>query len=340
MQAMRAKEMQNTKYFKIEYKKHLYKTRFPLILYGLIFVGILFLLLCGLRTYILPIQSNVNAYAIEGYEYVVESSAKYEYFTRMYKLDNLVSIYSSNGKHCNVNYYMQDSITRLDGLENIQIGAGEIVVSEKLAERLCVDINDVVEADLPISDSKVPLTIVAILPYINDYYEALENVDFSVAIIGYDEVFESSTSGKYIYFLSAQEKSEFDDAEMGYRKVADIITETKSMEEKVQIAKIISYLIIVVVVTGYLLLIKSQIWLECKKYYYDVVGVHTVKKFYWYDNILYYGIPMVVFYMLLWCVDGMMLLSHGFYWMLLVMNIIHFVMIMIGGNRFGKTHRV
>ena len=331
---------QTDRYFYTEYKKHFLKNFSPLFWYAVVFIAIATLILVGLKQYATPNLSNLKALNEGRYEYVVESSEKYEQFAGMYKLDNLVSVYNEAGKHYNVNYYMKNESATLDTFQETQIASGELVLSKKVANRIGVQTGDSVSVDLPISDEKSSFKIVEIMPFLNDFYNITENVDFSVAIIGYDKTFEEATTGKYVYFLSTDEMNQFLSDELSYKEIYEVSQERSQLEKKVKMAQWSACIIFLLISSAYLILINREIISESKKYYYDLAGVKFVKKIYWLDHIMFYAFPMMAFYALLGCLGRYNIFDNKCYLMIAIVNVFHFIVIQIGGSKFGKANRI
>lgn len=337
---MSIKKNQTARYFCTEYKKHFFKNIIPLMCYAILFIVVNVLVLMGLKQYSIPNISNLKALHDGKYEYVVESSEKYEQFVGMYKLDNLVSVYNKDDKHYNVNYYMKNEYATIDNLQEIGVDLGELVLSKKVADKIGVRVGDFVDVDLPISDEKSSFKVIEIIPYLNDYYNVVENTDFSVAIIGYDEKFEKATSGKYVYLLSTDEMNQFIADELSYKEIYEISQECNKLEVKTKMAQWITYLVFVIISFFYVILINREIISESKKYYYDVVGVGAVKKIYWLDHIIFYVLPMMIFYALLGHFSKYKLFDEKFCLAIVVVSVGHFLIIQMGGNKFGKANRI
>ena len=337
---MSIKKNQTTRYFCTEYKKHFFKNIFPLMWYELLFIVMNVLILMGLKQYSTPNILNLKALCEGKYEYVVESSEKYEQFAGIYKLDNLVSIYNEDGKHYNVNYYMKNEYATFDNLQEAGGDSRELVLSKKAADKIGDQTEDFVDVDLPILDEKSSFKIVEIIPYLNDYYNVTENTDFSVAIIGYDETFEKATSGKYVYFLSTDEMNQFLADELSYKEIYEISQERTKLEMKTKMAQWVMCIVFIIISFSYLMLIKREIISESKKYYYDVVGVGAVKKIYWLDHVIFYVFPMLISYALLGCFSRYKIFDDKFCLAIAIVSVFYFLIIQMGGNKFGKANRI
>ena len=285
---------------------------------------------------IYPLQKELDYIKESGYSYVVESSNDYEGYSRLKKLDNIITFTNKQGKRSNVNIYIpvgQSSWDELDLQEN------EIAISKKLADKLNLSIKSIVSADYPIYDQPMEYEVKVILPYASDLYNILENQDFSYAVVGDNGVLLNHSKGIWTYFLNPQEYEEYYKRDNSYINRFDLSEEKDDLFAQVTVRYVVMLILMIILVITVAVLMHKEINREVLKYYYDGYEISHVKQIDRRDHFLFYGIPCVFQIILM----GVLIRRAEyplalFICVFVILLIILFITIFVGGRKYGKAN--
>lgn len=275
-----------------EYKKHLRNNINPL---ALLFGGYLLaslLLLAGVMRILEPLHKAAGA--VSGYHYsmAVESSEKNAPGYGYYKLENLVTL-KSNGKIMHVNAYVAEvSENQQDLLDIGDIGADEIVVSQRVAEKLQVSPGDILYADVSVFEKAVSYKIVKIIPYIMDLYDIKRNTDFSLAVLG-DKKLASISSGIHVHFMEADGIENFK-TENSYKHIYDVSQEVNEIQKELNLKKGLLMTLWIIMSLLYFCFAHQRIFAETVKYYHRGYPVDKVVLIHALDHAIVLGIPLAI----------------------------------------------
>ena len=274
------------KYQKKIYKTHIIRNSYPAFLYWVAFAVLISVVFLWCGSFLKTEQETLNSKKAMGYSYVIESSEyNSEYFSH-YKLKQLVSIKKCN-KVVHSNFYVQmDSQSNTD-IYKETIGPGEIVISKKVANKLNINIKDTIQVLLPLHDEETAYTVIDILPYVDDYYDFEDDYDFSVALIGYDELLESHTNGDYIGFFTEDDADTFMTNELPYTKMYYVAVDFEQAEREIIISNTIAFAVLTSIFTLYSILISIGLKKEWRKYFVEGVGVNFLRKLILFDKLVF-----------------------------------------------------
>lgn len=274
-----------------EYRKHiraLFASILPLlgsILACFVVWNVLFNLV------VMPSIAEYHSLKEIGYSNVIVSSKQTDAFPALKKLDNLVTYRNERGKRLNINNYIQleHSI-----IPNDVLGAHEVAVSEKMAEKLDLSVGSKVVADYAIFDEPIEYRVRAILPYLSDLYETSENRDFSFVVVGFDEELFNHTQGRFVYFLNGQTYNEYMSADNAYSEKYDIKNEVLSLRNRQLTLAIMFSVILSITFLFISIYVHRIITSEVVKYYRDGFGPAAVRKLNGCDHALFLGAPVII----------------------------------------------
>lgn len=286
--------MQN-KSFGENYMIHFRSIFFPFVWpgIGLLFGCLLALFVMIAATY--PLERNYESICDSGYSFVLESDVRYDDFPCNYKLDNLVVIGNTDGSKINVNTYMTSSADNSFGKTDlsVQLSEDEVAISQKIAENLNVKIGDAVHLWLPYYEDEKLFTISVITPYVWDFYEVRDNLDFSVSCLAYSEDIENKANGKYVYFLNQSDYELFVSNNYSYSAKYDITNEMEQISI-IQITgnTVLAVLIVILSSLSYVL-ISKMITKECIKYVFNSYSFRFVKRMHRTDHFIFLLVPII-----------------------------------------------
>ena len=277
-----------------ELKKHISKAVFSHIIEGILFCIVLLVLNSLMVFYwINPLVHNTSY--LEGkYNQVVLSNKLYPDYFFEYQFSDLITVSGENNHRINTNTYIFGNNSG-NKLVNCVLKQNEIAISERVAEKLNLGVGSKVYLEFPFSDSLKEYNVAALIPYCWNYYDVLENKDFSVVHIGYDDDLINRASTTCVYFLSDDEYSDFDKKDLSYTNHYDLNVEIKTMKSRITILMITDIMLSVLFSIGYLLLISQRTKREAVKYYYNGYEVSFVKRIHLIDYLLLYCIPILIF---------------------------------------------
>lgn len=277
-----------------ELKKHIQKAVFPHVFEGMLFCIVLLVLnSIMVINWIKPLVQNTSY--LEGkYNKVVLSNKKHTDYCFGYQFTELITVSSENSHRINANTYIFGNDFG-NNLTNCILKQNEIAISERVAEKLNLVIGSKVYLEFPFSDSLKEYTVAAIIPYCWNYYDVLENTDFSVVHIGYDDDLINRASMKYVYFLSDNEYMDFANRDLSYTNYYDLNVEIQTMKSRITILMITDIMSSVLISVGYLLLVSQRTRREAIKYFYNGYEVSFVNQIHLIDYLLLYCIPILIF---------------------------------------------
>ena len=206
------------------YCSHLKRNFTSYILYFMIFLLISIVLLLVYGSAIskkIKIYKNIIKY---DYSYVIECSSSYEEYYEYFKFESLVSIVNNSNKLINVNLYIPIN-EGTSSIVNNDIEYGEIVISEKIAKKLKVNIGDSLLLNLSIYDTPQEFIIKDIILYLDDLYDFKDDFDFSVAIIKLNPETIKKFRGIYVGLLTKEQYEKFVVNTVGYNYIYDVNNE-------------------------------------------------------------------------------------------------------------------
>ena len=321
-----------------EYKKHvraIYTSTLPFV--GLLLVcffiwNLLFNLI------LMPFIKEYYSLKEIGYSNVVISSNQTDDFSSLKKLDNLVTFRSASKKRLNTNTYIQTDHCIIPGES---LGARDIAVSEKMADRLDLKVGSKVEADYAIFDEPIVYTVKIVLPYLSDLYETQENRDFSLAVVGYDDDLFRHVQGHFVYLLTEQTFDEYMSSDNSYSEKYDIQKEVLSLRNGQATWSVVFSLLLILVFILLGLFIHRIITNEVVKYYRDGFGPIVVRKINRFDHVLFFGIPVML--ELIWMIYKQ-ISTHSFLPVLsgslLALVLVTIFLETVGGSKYGKANHI
>ena len=318
----------------LEYKKHLRNNGKVFGCFSLSYLVSSFLLLAMLSLWLGPLQKAWGSVSAWGYEVVAESSAQNDPSKELYKLEALATL-KAEKKSINVNAYVAPPNSELFNLGKVE--SGEIVVSERIAEKLHLSIGDLLYADLTVFDEPRQYKVVKILSYLMDLYNIQGNEDFSVAILG-DQEIRKTASGFYVHFMQEDDVESYKLAN-SYRRIHDVKLELMGISNDLRIREWLVIAVWTILSLVCFFFIHKWIIEEIVKYYHGGFNVSDVKKLNAADHLIFIGIPLLLLVAYL----AYQTLNR-FYsiWMTIVPTAILGMSLMFwtGGRIFGKSNRV
>ena len=277
-----------------ELKKHIQKAVFPHVIEGMLFCIVLLVLnSIMVINWINPLVQNTSY--LEGkYNKVVLSNKIYSDYLFEYQFTELITVSSENSHRINANTYIFGNDSG-NNLTNCILKENEIAISERIAEKLNLVIGSKVYLEFPFSDSLKEYIVAALIPYCWNYYDILENTDFSVIHIGYDDDLINRASTKCVYFLNDNEYADFANKDLSYTNYYDLNVEIKTLKDRIVILMAVDIMISVVLSTIYLLLISHRTKREAIKYFYNGYEASFVKQIHQIDYLFLYYFPILLF---------------------------------------------
>ena len=325
-----AKSKNSAGRYRHEYRKHLHKNAFPMILYLIAFMIVSIALIILTLVINRPLEYNSLNIQKCKYDYAIETEDNQSVFRQNYKLENLVT-FSSAGRRINVNTYLDsdNGIIKAEGV----LEKNEIIISHQIADELNVIEGDQIQVELPIYDTSSEYYVKKIIPYVSNYYSISDNYDFGVAFLGYDDKIESQAKGNNIVFLTDAEYLDFSQSGISYSQRYDVRNEIEIIDGRFALYSTISLLILFVIICTYHIIISKSISNEIIKYCNDSFSLKVIKGYYFVDGLLYLAIPLVIL-----CIIGFVVYS-SLYYILGYALICGFWMVwwIIGGKRFEKA---
>ena len=285
---------------------------------------------------IYPLQREVDYINESKYSFVIESSNDYGDYSRLKKLDNIITFTNEQGKRLNANTYIPVE-TALLGEWNLQ--KNEIAVSQKLADKLSLSVGSMVSADYPVYDQPMEYEVKVILPYASDLYNMMDSQDFSYAVVGDDGVLLNQAKGTWTYFLNAQENEEYYEKNNSYINRFDLAEEKENLYIVIAVRYAALVVIMLTLVVTIAVLMHKEINREVLKYYYDGYEICHVKRIDRKDHFFFYGIPCIV--QIIWVALFIRKAEYPIAFFLCVFVILfsmHFITMFVGGRKYGKAN--
>ena len=321
-----------------EIKKHVTKAVFPNLFWGILLCIVLLLLNVVLtQLFIIPLVKNVD-YLGGKYCQVVVSNEFYPEYCSEYQFSDLITVSSVTNRRINTNAYMTQPVANSPILAN-DLKQDEIAISEKVAQKLGIGVGDKAYLELSIFEEPKEYTVVSLIPYCWNYYDVLDNSDFSVVHIGYDEKIVQSTIMKATYYLNETEYNDYLGKNYSYTNHYDVEGEVQTIRIRSVVLTVISIVISSLISGGFLLFLSHRTKREAVKYHYNGYKAAFVKKIHLIDYLLLYIIPLCLFGI---CIAIMSIAIHFVYACFLAVLLIGLVMVCIMYLKeikaYGKAH--
>lgn len=321
----------------IEIKKHLRNNVGFMVWYAVGFIVLSIAVLAVSTIYCAPMSKNISEIKKHGYSTVIESDLCYNDFSCYYKFKNLITFRDADNSRINVNTYMVHQDTSFISYDK-ELLKNEVSISEKIADKLNLSIGDTVFIEFPLKENAVEYTIVNVTPYVWDYYDVENNLDFSAACIGYDESIEYMTSGKYVYFLDAEQWKTYVDNEYSYDARFNVDFEIEHMKSKIVICELITMILLTLFAVINAILVYKTIVKEATRYRMNSYNISSAKKIYRSDYIIYCIFPILLLLLVglaICLVDGGSFIITAYTTVILLVNILGFEM---GGRIFERAN--
>lgn len=319
-----------------EYRSH-FKAMIPSLawLFSVLVMGFI-LWDIAFSSLVYPFQKELDYINESRYSYVVESSNDYEKYSRLKKLDNIITFTNDQGKRLNVNTYLPIETAML-GEWDLQ--ANEIAVSQKLADKLGLSVGSIVSADYPVYDQPMEYEVKTILPYASDLYNATDSQDFSYALVGDDGVLMNQAKGIWTYFLSPQEYEEYYAENNSYINRFDLSEEKENLSIKIIIRYAVLVVFMLALVITVAMLMHKEINREVIKYYYDGYEIYQVKRIDHRDHFFFYGIPCIAQMICMGFIIRKAEYPIAFFLCVFVILVtMLFITMFVGGRKYGKAN--
>lgn len=305
-----------------EIKKHIVKAVFPILIWGMLFCLILILFNFAMLNYlIVPLVRNAD-YLDGKYNQVIVSNELYAEYCSEYQFPELITVSNASNQRINTNVYMPTNNTN-NLMLNCALKTDEIAISEKVANKLHLSVGSRVYLDFSISEQPKEFIVVSIIPYCWNYYDVLDNSDFSVVHIGYDENLVQRSSLKSVYYLSDAEYIDYVDKDYSYSDHYDVNGEIKSIRSRINILIGSCILVSSIISLGFLVFLSHRTKSEAVKYHYNGYEASFVKKIHKTDYLFLYVIPICIFGI---CISVMSALIHSVTAIFLTIVLIDLVM--------------
>lgn len=321
-----------------EIKKHVIKAVFPNLFWGILLCIVLLLFnLVLTQLLIIPLVKNVD-YLDGKYSQVVVSNEYYPEYCSEYQFSDLITVSNGASHSINTNAYMTQPTSNVLMLD-YNLKQNEIAVSEKVAQKLGIGVGDKAYLELSIFEEPKEYTVVSLIPYCWNYYDVLDNSDFSVVHIGYDEKMVQSIVMKVTYYLNENEYNDYLGKNYSYANHYDVKEELQAIRTRSTLLIVICIVMSALLSGGFLLFLSCRIKREAVKYHYNGYKASFVKKIHLVDYLLLYIIPLCLFGV---CITIMSVAIHIVYTYILAIAMIGFVMVAImylkETKAYGKAH--
>ena len=277
-----------------EIKKHISKAVFPILFWGILLCIVLLLFNVVMTNYlILPLVKNVEY--LEGkYSQIVVANELYPEYCSEYQFSDLITVSNGTNRRLNTNAYMIQPVANPPILEQ-DLKQDEIAISEKVAQKLGLNVGDKAYLELSVFEEPKEYTVVSLIPYCWNYYDVLDNSDFSVIHIGYDENLVQSTAMKVAYYLNGDEYSDYSGKNYSYSNHYDVENEIQTIRIRSTLLIAICVVVSALISGVYLLLLSRRTKREAVKYHYNGYKATFVKRIHIVDYLLLYIIPLCLF---------------------------------------------
>lgn len=321
-----------------EIKKHVTKAVFPLSYWGILLCIVLLLLNVVLIQYlIIPLVQNVD-YLDGEYKQVVISNEYYPEYYSEYQFSDLISVSNGAKRTINTNAYMTVPSSNNPVLA-YDLQKDEIAISVKAAQKLGLNVGDKAYLELSVFEEPKEYTVVSVIPYCWNYYDILDNSDFSVVHIGYDEKMVQSTAMKVAYYLNENEYNDYLGKNYSYTNHYNVEEELQTIHTRSIFLIVVCIVISTLLSGGFLLFLSHRVKREAVKYHYNGYKETFVKKIHLIDYLLLYIIPLCLFGV---CITIMSIAIHFVYLHILAIVLIGLIMVAIVYLKeikaYGKAH--
>lgn len=274
------------------------------------------------------------------YDYVVLSEEPDGNNTYI-KFLNLATVETDDGR-INVNAYMQSTdgtYRQSSPLYYEKLGVNEIVVSEKIATKLKLDIGSSVKLNFILSEREVPYVVKGILEYTTDYYDFKGNHDFSVILIGYDDEIFQKNRNQYISFLNEDELKVYQDNMLSYKDLIYVETEKATIKNESLLVESLLIGIHILMFGLYCVVIRRVVMREMKRYYYDGFSTESINYFLRAYRRRIILLPWMISFVLVLTV-GKESISLKYWTVGFVVEIMLYGVIWIRNSAYGKADRI
>lgn len=274
------------------------------------------------------------------YEYIIlsdESAGSNTYI----KYTNLATV-KMGETSINVNTYMQDEggvYRKGSPMYSEKLAANEIIVSEKVAKELKLDVGSIVKLEFILSERDTVYVVKGIMEYITDYYKFEENSDFSVVLIGYSEDMIQKNRNQYVSFFNENELRGYQESNHLYKDMIYIDAERDTVKNKSICMEILLIGLHVLIFGIYTISIRTVTMREMKKYYYDGFSLWSIYYFIRTYRRMIILIPWMIslFWML---IIGKETLTWEIWMIGFFVEIILYSLFWIRNSAYGKADRI
>ena len=331
------------KYLVKEYKKHVKLNIVENIIYSLAYVLLVIIVCISCGTFLVNLENKCEVMANVNYSHVVESDILDSTDNCYFKFNNLITVNNKNKKiHTNAYMALNDVEYQKDNvLYTKQLKENEVAISTKIKKKLSLNIGDEIQLEFPLYDDPLVFVIGAIIPYLDDCYDYLNDSDFSVIKIGYNEKIFKQHKGKYVSFMDEYEyKNDYVEGNKSYIRNYDIKEENKSSNSLLILFESINLLLLLSITIPILFIVNKRIKKEINKYYIDGYRIKWVTVMYKLDKLLYILMPSLVILLLMFIFYQMFLVSFV-QLILVVLNVIGVIFFCcLGGKDYEKIVRI
>ena len=277
-----------------EYKKHLKNSYLNNLVRGGVCLLLNIVILLASNMLLAPLSDNIRSISCMDSSYI-ESNQYYAEYKTECLFENLVSVSNESGVTHNTNVYVEIPENRpIDSrLDSESLESDEIIITENIAKSLNVSEGDILYLDFLFATDKKAYTIVRILPNTWNYFDLLDNYDFSLVHIGYDNELISNSSFRYVYSLNADDYESFFNNQYSYTKQHNTENEIKQLNQALTIIVIIEGIALLAVNLPLLWYSHARMIAESLKYHRNGYSKYDVKRIHFRDTALFCFSPIL-----------------------------------------------
>ena len=322
-----------------ELKAYLTRNKYEIILQLAMLGGVLILYSCVFFLLAENLKLNQGLAGFD-YRYVVlsdEPAGSNVYI----KYDNLCTV-KQEERSINVNTYMQnkDMVYRQGSpLCYETLASNEILVSQKVAQRLNVSVGSYVKLDFILSEGETQYVVKDIFEYVTDFYRFDENSDFSVVLIGYDEDRSEQYRKQYVSFLAEEELQDYQDNDYSYKELFYLASDKAVVERKCAGTELLMLGLHVLTLGVYFVAVRKNVMCEMKKYRYDGFSRESIAYFIRAYRRRFIMIPWTV-WMLCISVIGHGMISWKLWLPGFMLELLLYCLLWMRNDVYGKGFRV
>ena len=191
---------------------------------------------------------------------------------------------------------------------------------------------------MPIYTEAKKYKVVEISPYIDDFYDFKDDFDFSVALIGYDEIIVSHTNGKYVGFFDDGELTSFMLSGTPYSKMHYATVEMEGTKAEILILHIATALIASFLFGAYAIIVNLILRDEWRKHFFDGVGLSFLRKMILLDKIIFTSTLGAVVLIILVTAALLNEIPRFFVFMIFLAYLVTMIALFLWRDKYGKTH--